>query len=424
MKESFLQFIWKNNLYEKENLQADTSEIVEIINSGFHNKDAGPDFFNAKVKIGEQLWAGNVEIHVKSSDWYKHEHHKNPAYNNVVLHVVNENDKQIKRDSGEIIPTIIIKYNKIIFENYIALMQKNKKTICHSKISKIDSFILKHWQGRLLIERLEQKSVLIEQLLEQNNNHWEETFYQYLSKNFGFKKNAVPFELLSKSLPVKYLSKHKNNLFQIESLLFGQAGFLEDDFQETYFQSLKNEYSFLKKKYGLKPIEKHLWIFLRLRPINFPTVRIAQFAKLIFQSSKLFSEILENKNVKEISKLFEVTASDYWDTHYKFGKESSKKPKKLGKSSIDNILINTVALFLFVYGNLKANEEYKNRALELLQNLSPENNSIIRNWKATGIDVSNAFYSQSLIQLNNEYCHKDKCLECEIGSRIIKQIKH
>ena len=420
MKESFLQFIWENNLYERENIQSDTFDVVEIINSGFRNKDAGPDFFNAKIKIGGQLWAGNVEIHVKSSDWYKHGHHKNKAYNNVILHVVNENDQQIQRDSGEIIPTISIKYNKKYFENYIDLMQENKKIVCSEKISKVESFILKHWQGKLLIERLEQKSILIEQLLEQNNNHWEETFYQYLSKNFGFNKNAVPFELLSKSLPVKYLSKHKNNLFQIEAMLFGQAGFLEDDFLDTYFQSLKSEYSFLQKKYEFKPIKKHLWIFLRLRPINFPTVRLAQFARLIEQSSKLFSEILANKNIKEIQALFEVTASNYWDTHYNFGKESVYKPKKLGKSSIDNILINTVSVFLFVYGKLKANEEYKNRAIELLQNISAENNSIIQNWKSAGIDVNNAFYSQSLIQLNNEYCQKNRCLECEIGSKIIK----
>ncbi len=423
MNENFLQFIWENNLFEKEGLIADTGEKVEIIKTGHKNNDAGPDFFNAQINIGNQVWAGNVEIHIKASDWYQHKHNKDVAYNSVVLHAVNYNNLKTYRTTGEQIPTIELTYNQKLLHNYLELCKSNNKIACFSKIKYVDKFAIKHWLSRLQIERLEQKSKIIEQLLNQNKNNWEETFYQYIAKNFGFKKNAVPFEMLSKSLPLKYLSKHKNNLLQIEAMLFGQAGMLNENYDNGYYKTLKNEYKFLKTKFDLKPIDSHLWKFLRLRPSNFPTIRIAQFAQLIYKSSKLFSKILENKEVTEIRNLFTITASKAWDYHYVFDKESKKRVKNLGKSAIDNILINTVSLFLFVYGMKKSNESYQNRALELLENIKPENNAIIRNWKEIDINIDNAFYSQSLIQLNNEYCIKQRCLHCQIGNKLVRNLQ-
>ncbi len=422
MNEIFLHFIWENNLFEKTDLFADTNEKVEIIGVGQKNTDAGPDFFNAKIKIGNQIWAGNVEIHIKSSDWTAHKHNTDKAYDNVILQVVVENNKKTVRTNNKQIPTIELKYDPQLLNNYLELYNSKQKIACFSKIEYVDKFAIKHWLSRLQIERLEQKSEIVLQLLKQNNNSWEETFYQYIAQNFGFKKNAVPFELLAKSLPLKYLSKHKNNLFQIEAMLFGQAGMLENNFEVDYYQKLKNEYAFLKNKFELKAIENHLWIFLRLRPPNFPTIRIAQFAQLIYKSSKLFSKIIEIKNIEEIKKLFNLEASSFWETHYLFDKESKKRSKKLGDSAINNILINTVSLFLFVYGIKKSNENYQNRALELLESIKPEENSIINNWKKANIKIDNAFYSQALIQLNNEYCKKQRCLECQIGNKLIKNL--
>ncbi len=422
MNEDFLHFIWENNLFEKKDLFADTKEGVEIINLGQKNTDAGPDFFNSKIKIGNQIWAGNVEIHIKSSDWTAHKHNTDKAYDSVILQAVAQNNQPTTRTTNKQIPTIELKYDPQLLNNYLELYNSNQNIACFSKIKYLDKFTIKHWLSRLQIERLEQKSKIIEQLLQQNSNSWEETFYQYIAQNFGFKKNAVPFELLAKSLPLKYLSKHKNNLFQIEAMLFGQAGMLENNFEIDYYQKLKNEYKFLKNKFQLEPIESHLWIFLRLRPPNFPTIRIAQFAQLIFKSSQLFSKIIEIKDLEKIKKLFDLEASSFWETHYLFNKTSKKRIKKLGDSAINNILINTVSLFLFVYGMKKSDESYQNRAFELLESIKPENNSIINNWKKADLRIENAFYSQALIQLNNEFCKKQRCLECQIGNKLIIKI--
>jgi len=422
MNENFLHFIWENNLFEKKDLITDTNEKIEVLALGQKNTDAGPDFFNAKIKIGNQTWAGNVEIHIKSSDWIAHKHNTDKAYDNVILQAVAENNQPTRRTTNRQIPTIELKYDPKLLNNYLELYNSKQKIACFSKIKYLDKFTIKHWLGRLQIERLEQKSKIIEQLLLQNNNSWEETFYQYIAQNFGFKKNSVPFELLAKSLPLKYLSKHKNSLFQIEAMLFGQAGMLENNYEVDYYQKLKNEYKFLKNKFQLDPIDSHLWIFLRLRPPNFPTIRIAQFAQLIYQSSQLFSKIIEIENIGKIKNLFNLEASTFWETHYLFDKESKKRTKKLGKSAVNNILINTVSLFLFVYGMKKSNESLQNRALSLLESIEPENNSIINNWEKANLKIENAYYSQALIQLNNEYCKKQRCLNCQIGNKLIVKI--
>lgn len=423
MTEELLHHIWKFRLFDTENLMLESGETLQIINVGSHNTDAGPDFFNARIKIGNTLWAGNIELHINASDWHKHGHQKDKAYDNILLHVVFDADVIVNRNSGEAFPTLVLK-NKInprYLSNYDYLKSAKVEISCEKIFFETDIFVLNNWLDRLMIERLEQKSEMITRYLKLNHNDWEETFYQFLARNFGFKINADAFELLAKSLPNAYLAKHKNNLFQIEALLFGQAGFLEKKFSDDYPQQLQKEYFFLKKKFRLQNLEPHLWKMLRLRPVNFPTVRLAQFAKLISISSHLFSKIMETETLEEIEKLLTVETSDYWKTHFHFEKKSRKQTKKLGKMAIENIVINTLVPFLFVYGKHKSEEEFVERALTFLQKTNPEKNHITETWKKLGMKMENAFVSQASIQLKNDYCSQKKCLQCAVGNYLLKK---
>ncbi|MEA3450942.1 MAG: DUF2851 family protein [Bacteroidota bacterium] len=424
MNENFLQFIWQQQLFDKENLYSIDKKTIKIIHPGFLNTDSGPDFFNAKIKIGNQLWAGNIEIHVKSSDWNKHNHNIDSSYDNVILHVVSDFDLQIETTKGIKIPTLILKYNPVLYENYTKLIMNKGPIPCSDFFYEIDSFYIKSWQNRLLIERFERKTDEVLKSFRDNNNYWEETFYIFLAKNFGFKLNSLPFEMLAKSLPLKSILKQKDSLLQIEAMLFGQAGFLDDDCNDDYYKLLKREYLFLAKKFNLQKIDNNMWKYLRLRPVNFPTIRIAQFASVLHKNINLFSTIISSKNVKNIRKLFEVNTSNYWNNHYQFCKKSKKRIKTLGEKSIDGILINTVALFLFAYGEEKQKSEFKEKALELLEIIKSEKNSIIRKWETNNIIPENAFESQALLELYNEYCKKSKCLNCNIGSKIIIREKY
>lgn len=422
MNESFLQFIWKHNLYNKRKLKTTEGLDIQILSQGVINSDSGPDFFNARVKIGKTTWSGNVEIHQKSSDWYLHGHNKDEAYNNVILHVVKEDNNPARSTKGERIPTLILTYPDHVEENYENLLKSKGWIACQNQFHHVDKMILQLWFHGLMVERLEQKTGEIVSRLEQNKNDWNETFYQFLAKNFGFKTNALPFELLAKAIPLSVLSKHKNNLFQLEALLFGTAGLLNEELiGDDYFLALRKEFSFLYKKYQLKILEPHIWKFLRLRPVNFPTVRIAQFAKLIYNSSALFSRLVEMRDLKKIMELFDVSASEYWDSHYRFNKQSHKRTKHLGESSFHNIVINTIVPFLFVYGDFYNKQSLKDRALEYLEKIPPENNSIVSRWKDLDVDVRTAFDSQALIQLKNCYCNPKNCLNCHIGTKLISQ---
>ena len=423
MTEEFLHYIWKFRLFEQSLLHAQSGEEVEIIKVGEHNTDAGPDFFNSKIKIGETTWAGNVEVHINSSDWRKHQHQSDKAYDNIILHVVFNNDSEIRRNSGKLIPVLELKNRTdfSLFNKYKQLLENKSWVPCQKQVTEVDTFTINNWLSRLLVERLERKSHLITETLKLNKYNWQETFYQHLAKNFGFKLNAEPFELLSKSLPSGNLAKHKNNLMQIEAMLFGQAGWLEENFHDDYPNQLKKEYGFLKQKFGLKHIDRHLWKFLRLRPVNFPTVRLAQFAQLIYKSDMLFSRIIACENVEDLYKLFKVETSEYWQTHYRFDKSSSRKIKAIGKSSIDIILINTVIPFLFVYGKEKQEEKYRDKALHFLDALTGEKSSIIEKWSNLGLPVKTAYQTQALLELKNNYCNQKKCLNCSIGNQILKK---
>ena len=423
MNEEFLQFVWKYSLFNKEGLKY-KGEDIEIINLGTLNNDAGPDFFNAKIKFGNTIWVGNVEIDIKTSNWHLHKHDKNEAFNNVILQIVYTKDKnEIYNQKGQLVPSIKIKINDKILNKYQELEKNTTWIACENDFNKIDEFKLRIWLSNVLIERLQIKSDYILQKLNKNKNNWSETFYQILASSFGFKVNKEPFEWLANSTPQKILAKQKNNFTHVEAILFGQAGFLNENYDIEYFKILKKEYIFFKQKYNLKPIEKYLWKFLRLRPSNFPYIRISQFANLIFKSTSLFSLIIETKNIEEIKSLFMIKASNFWDNHYTFEKESVKKEKKLGKQSIDIILINTIIPFLYVYGKATSNQEIKDRAITFLEQIKPENNKIIRNWKNLNVNAENAFYSQALIHLKNEYCNKKKCVNCVIGSEILQKNK-
>ena len=452
MTEEFLHYIWKFRLFNQLNLQTTVGENIEIIKVGIHNLNAGPDFFNAQLRIGNTLWAGNVELHINAKDWNKHNHQEDKAYDNVILHVVFNSDEKIYRKSGELIPTLELK-DKIennIIHKYLNFKSNNDWIPCEKQISEVPEIIINSTLDRLLLERLEAKSTSITESLKINKNNWEETFYQHLARNFGFKTNAVPFELLAKSLPSIILGKHKNSILQIEALLYGQAGLLNEHLEDKYLLALQNEYVFLKQKFQLHAIDAHLWKFLRLRPLNFPTIRIAQFANLIFNSSHLFSKIMETEKCVDLKKLLNVGVSDYWHNHYVFDKASSSLlastmqqndlsldqgisnfikdlppanflKKRLGKDSVNNIIINTVVPFLFVFGKHKNEEKYVNRALQFLEQTEGENNAIIKKWAALKLSVNKAYSTQALLQLKNEYCNNKKCLNCNIGNYLIKK---
>ncbi|MBL7969677.1 MAG: DUF2851 family protein [Prolixibacteraceae bacterium] len=425
MKEEFLQFIWKHSLFTKNELKTTDGRAVEIITTGQPNTDSGPDFFNAKIRIGDTIWAGNIEIHQKSSHWFLHKHDADPAFDNVILHVVEQHDKPVRVKDHEV-PTLEITYPTEILQNYEELLRSEKWIACEEKLQEYDPFLIRFWFSSLMIERLQSKTDDIVAILKQNQNNWNETFYQLLARNFGMKTNSLPFELLAKSLPLQILSKHKNDLFQTEALLFGQSGLLNETLLgDDYFLSLRKEYSFLYKKYNLSGIESHLWKFMRLRPVNFPTIRIAQLAMLIHHSSALFSRILETENMDDLRKLFSVKASEYWDSHYRFNKISEENhPKVLGETAFENLVINTIVPLLFVYGDQHLDQKMKDRALLLLENLAPESNQIIRKWHELGIESRSAFETQALLQLKNRYCDRKKCLNCQLGAKIITTANH
>lgn len=423
MTEEFLHYIWKYRLID-HHLLSTTDDMVVIVQPGSHNTDSGPDFFNARIKINNTIWAGNVEIHIYSSNWYQHNHQQDKAYDNIVLHVVYEDDKPALRRNGDQIPTIELKghFNQSLYDRYAYFMTNKYWIPCEKLIQGVDRFALNNWIDRLMIEKLENKAAEITSHFLRNNSDWEQTFYEFLARNFGFKVNGTPFQLLAKSLPLKVLSKQKNDKFQIEALLYGQAGLLPSTCKDDYPKKLKKEYGFLQKKYNLKPVDPHLWRFMRLRPSNFPTIRISQFADLIFKSSHLFSTILEKNSLNELIELFDVSVSDYWNSHFSFDKESARRKKNIGKNTIHLLIINTVIPFLFVYGRQRNDQPMIDRALKLLDQLPGEQNAIISHWVALGLTARSSFQSQALILLKNSYCKNKRCLQCGIGNEILKDV--
>ena len=420
MKESILHYVWQYKLFSQDKLQTTDGATVEIIDTGKRNVDAGPDFFNAKVRINDILWAGNVEIHTHSSDWNRHRHQTDKAYMNVILHVVGAVDTDTFNADGEKIPQLVLRYPDHINRNYEQLLNEQKWIACADKIQNVPKIIVESWKQALLAERLQQKTAAIAQLQDANLQHWEESFYVVLARSFGFGVNSQTFEGLAKSLPLSILAKHKDSLHEIEALLFGQSGLLAEKADgDQYATELRKTYDFLRKKYSLQPINGAQWKLLRLRPDNFPHIRIAQFSALIYSSSKLFSKIIEQPELTYLRTLFSCEPSVYWKMHYVFGRESKKKTKHLGTKTIDVLLINTIVPFLFWYGEQKQLQTYKDKALELLEQLPPERNAVIDGWAALGLTSSSAYDTQALLQLKKMYCDDKKCLRCRIGHKVV-----
>lgn len=414
--ERLLQFIWQFQYFNTGELRTTSGEELQIIFPGTYNTNQGPDFTDAKIKIGNTIWAGHIELHIRASDWNRHNHHIDKNYNNVVLHVVWENDFPNYN-----IPVLNLE-NRIagsLLQRYEELMNAQGFIACERSISSVNPIVLKSWKERLLAERLIRKSSTVELFLGQNNQHWEETFWWLLARNFGTKINADAFESMARSIPLNILAKHKNQIHQLEALLMGQANLLDHQFSDDYSILIQREYEFYKSKYKLRP-GSITPFFLRMRPGNFPTIRLAQLAMLIRNSEHLFSKIKDTDSLKDVKHWLDVTANDYWHYHYRFDEPSSFKKKRTGAAMIDNIMINTVCTVLFAYGHFHREQRYKDRALQWLEEIDPETNSITRGFQQLGLENKNAYDSQALIELKNEYCSKKKCLDCAIGNAILK----
>ena len=425
MKETILQYIWERQFFNRQDLNCTDGSRLQIIHPGFRNFDEGPDFFNAKVNIGGMLWAGNIEIHVKSSSWGLHKHNTHKLYESVILHIVMEDDQPILRNNGDLVPTLVLdeRISKQIIDQCNHLMDSSLQVPCENFILKVPQIIILSMHARVMTERLERKSSLILSSLKKNNYDWEETTYQLIAEFFGFKVNNEPFLMVAQALPHKILMKHSDSPMQTEALLFGQAGFLEEETDDVYHQELRKEYSFLSKKYNLsdKRLKRHQWKFLRMRPASFPTIRLSQLGGLMRHSQNLFSKIIEAENISGFRSLFNAEAADYWKYNYQFGRKTKSENKAIGLHSIDILIINTAIPLLFAYGIYKDNYEYISRSMEFLEQLPAEKNKIIEIWKNIGLQIHNAQESQASIELYNSYCTKKACLSCHIGHDIIRK---
>lgn len=422
--EQLLHYVWKHKIFPLHLLQTTSGEPVEVIDPGLPNRNAGPDFFNAKLKIGDTLWVGNVEVHIRSSDWMKHGHDKNVAYDSVILHVVDMVDCELYRTNGECIPQLQLSCPEWVRKHYDELQRREVSPPCYTILSTLPKLILHSWFSALQVERLEQKAHLIVERLERCNQHWEDVFFITLARNFGFGLNGDAFEMWASRLPLRAVDKHRDTLFQVEAFFFGQAGLLEEDCSEedVYYERLQKEFRYLQHKFELPaPMPVSQWRFLRLRPGNFPHIRLAQLAYLYAHETTLFSRIMEAETIEEIKKILTITTSSYWEEHFIFHKHSSNRKKQVGNSALNLIIINTVVPTLYAYGLHKANETLCERAISFLEKLKAEDNHVTRSWSGAGVAVFTAADSQALLQLQKEYCDKKECLRCRLGFEYLRQ---
>ena len=419
--EQLLHYVWKHKIFPLKELKTTTGQQVEVIDTGLANTDAGPDFFNAKLKLDGVLWIGNIEIHERSSDWFKHGHHADAGYNSVILHIASEIDTEISRSNGERIPQIQLICPEAVRTNYKELLETDSYPPCYRIIPSLTPFTAHSRMTALQMERFEQKATLLNERLKRCQGNWEDAFFITLARNFGFGLNGDAFETWAHRLPFRAVDKHRNDLFQIDAIFFGQAGILEDSDGDGYYLRLKKEYTYLQHKFGLIPMDASLWRFLRLRPANFPHIRIAQLACLYHRAYGLLSRIMETETLQGVRDILKGGTSEYWLTHYTFGGSSPSRPKTLSNTSLDLLIINTVVTFLYAYGLHKGNRVLCARAGSFLEELKAENNYITRMWEQCGMKASNAADSQALIQLKKEYCDKKKCLYCRIGYEYLKR---
>ncbi len=422
MKEDFLHYLWKYRLLHPA-LRTTTGESVTVLHPGWHNRDGGPDFTNALVRIGDTTWAGNVEIHVRSSDWYMHHHDQDKAYHNVILHVVMEDNPPEGAGQSLSIPTVVVRdqFEERIVNVYRHFMESNRWIPCQPLLNTVPPVCLELWAPGLVIERLAYRGGQIRRIFEETGNDWEETLYRWLAIAFGFRVNTIPFELLSRNIPYRIIRKHDSNIIHLEALLFGGSGLLPAVSEESYIKRMIEIYKVFSNKYSLRMLDHSIWKFLRMRPGSFPTIRISQFAallklangKLLQYSKELFSS---GSCLSDV-----LIASAYWDTHYTFGKISAERRKHLGEGSFRLLMINGIIPFFFFYGRENNMDGYKDSALRLLEGMAPESNSDLQRWSELGILFSNALQSQALIHLRKEYCLQKQCLQCRIGLQVLKQ---
>jgi hypothetical protein len=416
MNERLLQFIWQHQYFNKDQLCTNKGEHLQILFPGSYNTNQGPDFSNARIIIDSIQLAGTAELHLRTSDWEAHGHTGDEHYKNVILHVVWEHDG----DDHDSVLELKSRVASTLISKYSALMQQQEQIPCAHFLQSIPELVWLSWKERLIAERLQQKTNLIHKMLQQTNRHWEEVFWRLLARNFGTPLNSDALEAVAQSVPVSLLAKHKNQIHQLEAMLLGQAGLLEAEFTDAYAVMLQKEYRYLKKKHGLQLIHQPLH-FLRMRPSHFPTLRLVQLAMLVHQSSHLFSKVMEAKNVNEIKAMFNITANDFWNTHYTLHETSPSKKKKLGASMTDSILINTIIPMLFVYAAEQDAPTVQQKAISWLQHLPKENNRITRLWEAAQAPHTNAFDSQALLFLKKQYCDVKRCLSCAVGNTILKR---
>ena len=421
--EKLMQYVWKHRLWRSEDMVTNTGKKVRVVDPGLLNTDAGPDFFNAKIEIDGHMWVGNVEMHYRATDWKRHHHDSDKAYDSVILHVVAKDDAPVRRTNGELIPQLVLEVSPQFNADYASLVGATIEVPCATKIKQVPHLTIVEWVEGLAFERLHGKVERIHQLLDSFNCSWEDVCYVTLARNFGFGINNDAFERLARRTPLRLLGKHSDSVLQIEALLFGQAGMLDAQKpgMDSYYNQLCTEYAFLSNKFQLTPMEKESWKLFRIRPQNFPYRRIAMLAQFIEGGFRMMNRILEAEGEKEMRALFEVELSGYWTKHYTFGKPNERATATLSRSSIDIILINTVAPLLYAYGELTGNYEMTDKAIKLLEDLRAESNSIVSHFVAYGIDCPDALTSQALVQLKREYCDARKCIYCKIGHHLLSK---
>ncbi|MBR5170705.1 MAG: DUF2851 family protein [Muribaculaceae bacterium] len=418
--EGLLQYIWQHKLWLSEDMVTGDGRKVRVIDPGLLNTDAGPDFFNAKVEIDGHLWVGNVEIHVRASDWKRHHHDEDPAYDNVILHVVEKDDAPVYRTGGEIIPQVALRVSPRFNECYDRLVNAKVELPCAARIKEIPQLTVTEWIEALAFERLHSKVDRVRELYERYHGSWEDICYVMLARTLGFGINNDAFERLARVTPLRLLHKHSDSILQVEALLFGQAGLLNGAYSDdTYFQQLTREYAFLANKFSLRPIEGTAWKLFRSRPQNFPFRRIALLAQFIQGGFNLMNDILNAGDTKALRQLFDIELSGYWTTHYSFGKPSPGAGRALSDSSIDIVLINTVAPLYYARGEMTDDYGMTDRAIALLEDIRPERNSIVALFTKAGIKCEDALTSQALIQLRRNYCETRKCIYCRLGHRLL-----
>ena len=429
--EELLHYAWKHKLLPLSGLQTTDGRTVEVIDTGLHNRNAGPDFFNAKVRIGGTMWVGNVEIHLKSSDWYRHGHDRDPKYNNVVLHVVSTPDCEVMTVEGHYLPQVVMQVPAHVREHYEELLHCDRYPPCYQVIPRLTLLTVHSWMAALQTERLEQKTEAIRRRAEKAQGSWEDAYFVTLARNYGFGINGEAFERWAQNVPLTAVGKHRDDLFQVEAIFMGQAGLLETEsiparyqqeaLQEGYFTKLRNEYLYLQHKFQLTPMDYTLWRFLRLRPQNFPYIRIAQLANLYYERRASLSALLECETVEALRQLLATHVTPYWETHYVFGSESAPSKKRMSAASVDVLIVNTAIPMLFAVGRHRQKETLCDRAFDLLEQMKAENNHIITMWQECGLEVKTAGDSQALIQLKKEYCDRKDCLRCRFGYEYLRK---